>query len=510
MPDVVYDGKKLIPAPMVNLNKTYQVSEDGTKLGALWDITVNGRLVAFKGSPRSKIDVTVSDSGFGGPNNQFWIQPLDPPDETIPAESRLPAIIRKQEGIRLLFANDGKVFEILPEDGSPAMQLNPRIKNIEFVGGTPSEIVWFDTCDYTITMEADLIFLNDSPIGLGEDIFTVDNTKTGKPIFLTAANEDWSLEFGDVPNTFRLTHNVSATAKKHYNSVGVVEEEGWENASVWVHSRLGQDLEQLRFRFPASGFPGSNFGGFNHVLSEQISELGGQYSISETWLVASGDPDGNALEDFTVNTTFASEGQPADIIRIEGTVTGLSDDGVFFDAHNQKLANANSKFAVVQTKLLERAKSFSGIESLSTLPRSKVIGRNPFTGVVNYSFEFEGGGAGCKIIANALSEIITITDIGQGDVFAAIPVLGRSAGPILQDIGTKTAKQRSLSIEITVPATGDCTIGNLANNIALKPNVDVIVNELTPVGTQVFKASDQESWTWQTGRFSRNVSWTFE
>jgi len=523
MPDVVYDGLKLIPAPMINIQKNYQTTEDGTKVGAIFNVTVNGRLVAFKGSPRSKIDPLVGPSGFAGPNTQFWNLPLDPPDENIPAKSRLPALIRKQEALRLLFAKEGRVFEILPEDGSPAMQMNPRIVSIEFPGGTPDEVVWFDTSDYVINLEVDVIFLNNSPVGLGEDIFTDDGTLSGIPLFLTSANEDWSLEFGDAPNTFRFTHNLSATAKKHYNNFGQVEQDSWINASLWVKQRLssnGPDLSLIRFHFNKGStgnvFPGgsglpSDFEAFNHVRNEQINKTGGTYSISETWLIASGDQDGNdSLEDFSVNTTFASEGQSTDIVRIEGTVTGLSKDNVFIDANEQKFDNADARFAIIQNQLFGRAKAFSGINFLSAIPKTKVIGKNPFTGVVNYSFEFEGGGLGCKIFANSLSEVITVTEVNQGDVFASIPVLGRVKGPVLQDIGTKTAKGRQLSVDITVPATGDCVISSLSDNLNLKPNTDSIVAELTPVGTQVFKASDSESWTWQTGRYNRNVSWTFE
>ena len=75
----------------------------------------------------------------------------------------LGAIFSKQKAIRALFAIDGQRVEITDWAGldplaseilhDPVMIFYPRITSISFDEG-----LYVDTCDYTITMEADALF----------------------------------------------------------------------------------------------------------------------------------------------------------------------------------------------------------------------------------------------------------------------------------------------------------------------------------------------------------------
>ncbi len=38
-------GRKIIPAPMVSINKTYQANEDGTKRGTVYSVTLTGTTI---------------------------------------------------------------------------------------------------------------------------------------------------------------------------------------------------------------------------------------------------------------------------------------------------------------------------------------------------------------------------------------------------------------------------------------------------------------------------------
>jgi len=133
---------------------------------------------------------------------------------------------------------------------------------------------------------------------------------------------------------------------------------------------------------------------------------------------------------------------------------------------------------------------------LNAVPVSNVNGKNPQTGVITYSYSYNNRPS--NMIAGALSEVVTVTDIYPGDVFAQIPILGRAEGPILQAINTYTARQRQLSIEaVMTPGT-------------LVPDSSAIVVIATPTGTQVFKSNDQVSYSVNTGRYTRQVAWTYE
>jgi hypothetical protein len=103
-------------------------------------------------------------------------------------------------------------------------------------------------------------------------------------------------------------------------------------------------------------------------------------------------------------------------------------------------------------------------------------------------------------------------------MIASLTVLGRANGPILQDLGTVTAGSREVSVEAVIAPPSGCDVngtGTIQAAIGAKPTNDVtgilcgFQDDLTDNYGQVFKQSDNESWDIKTGRYSRNVSWTF-
>jgi hypothetical protein len=483
---VLYDSKKLTPAPFVNIQKTYQTSEDGTKVGAVFNITVQGKLTAYKGSPQGG---TLSGTGWGGPDNRFWTAAGYPPDEVLTQDQRLKSIIRKQESIRKLFSTPGLSFEVQPWDGSAPFKFNPRVKNITF-----SSALWVEICDYTIELEADILYISGSVSS--EDTFTNAN---GVLVYISQANEDWSLEFleQDRSDIFRLTHSVSAVGKRFYDENGLLIKQPWEYAKLYVQPLLGLDYSKV----PSSGVLAlvGSYLGYNQVRSENINELNGSYTVTESWIISSG----TAIEEFSVATkTSAQDGRT--VVTVDGQVKGLEQR----DSNNAisitKYANASNFFTGVQNALISRAQNYSGI-NINSIPLTKIITRNEIQGIIAYNYEWDNRPT--NLIAGSLVEDISITDVNPGDVFAAIPVLGRAAGPVLQSINTITEKKRGLSMNVIVPVTGAATI---AGCIALKPNTNSIASGAAPLGSQVYKDSDQETWDWSRGSYSRQIQWTYQ
>jgi hypothetical protein len=191
---VIYDSNKIIPSPLVDIEKTYQNAANGKKTGAVYQITLSSKLVAFKGSPNS--------------SGAFWNLSGYPPDETVIPDLRLKSLLRKEKAIRDLFSTDGKLLEIQPWDGSAATKFNVRIRDIKFQQG-----IWFDYVDYQITLEADAV--------VGEDEFT-------DPI--QNPENNWTIEQNDDLQTFRITHVVGAEGKSIYTPVGNLTHEPWQNA----------------------------------------------------------------------------------------------------------------------------------------------------------------------------------------------------------------------------------------------------------------------------------------
>jgi hypothetical protein len=150
-------------------------------------------------------------------------------------------------------------------------------------------------------------------------------------------------------------------------------------------------------------------------------------------------------------------------------------------------------------------------------------------GVITYSYEFNNKYS--SLIEGVLSENVTVTDTGPADVVAEIFVIGRSLGPILQSLGTKTASRKEVSIEVeVVPPTSiaqyhmnssDCPLyfrGSIYNKIealveGLKPfgfNDPSVVPNAGPTQGQVYVERNTHSWNPTDGRYTRNVSWIYQ
>lgn len=168
---------------------------------------------------------------------------------------------------------------------------------------------------------------------------------------------------------------------------------------------------------------------------------------------------------------------------------------------------------------------------LNPIPISTSETYDPKKGTIGYSYEFSNK---LSAISGALTESITINDTGPTDVLAEVFVLGRQLGPVLQNLGAKTATTRDVNIDLTVmPPTGfngyfmsqaACPLYKQGSIYNL---VSAMVSGLRPFGArdasvfpggsrtalnrgQVFVRRDDESWNPAEGRYSRSISWTYQ
>lgn len=482
----MYDSKRLIPAPFVSIEKQYTKTNDGTIIGKIFQITIIGTLVAYMGSP-SSTGTWHTSGGY-------------PDDEAIDSNSRLAALLRKQEALRELFSNEGLQFEVQSLDGSQPMKCNPRQISISIPDGQ-----WFDRCEYTITMECDELYPEQ------EDDFSY---------YISDANESWQLETNEdqpegigKPRTYRLTHNVSAVGKRFYDDTGSLVKPAWQQARDFVLARLGFD-STIALSSGVNNLP-SYYGGYNHVRSQDIDELGGGFSVSETWILSSG----TALEDFTVETN-SNINETNVGVTIQGLITGLEERNASLSLTTSKYDNALTKFTQASGLALTRAQSYSGY-TLNITPTVSTIGRNPIAGTIQYSFQYDDRPS--SIISGAKSEVIAINDSFGGESFASIFVLGRANGPVLQDLGTKPAATRSLNIECVMPrpSFGSFTTSEIRTALNNNPRLSAassgtffkIIEAANPQNngyTTVFESPTQENWEPLNGRYSYNKTWTYE
>lgn len=509
---VSYNGKRLIPAPFINIAKSYTTSPDGKMIGAIWNIGVKGSVLTYKGSPDE--------------NNLFYTGSQYPPAPgqaspdyrvTLAENENLGHVLRKQEVIRKLFATEGLSFEVQSFDGSAPMKCNPRIKSITFPEGQ-----WFDRFEYDMQLEADLITVNGVPLG-------EDSNSSGENIFtnyISALEDNWqieTLEEGEsatILRSYRVSHTVSATGKRNYDENGVLVKEAWQQAKSAVIPRIGLDLDFLTMS--GLGDIPVFFSGYNHVRSENINKTNGTYGITESWLMTSG----NTIESFNIDVKKGID-SAFTRVAIQGIVRGLEIRDSGMNLISSKFHNASGKFNEIRGYASDRAKAYSSINRLHHIPVSQSFTMNPFDGTVQYSYEFDDRPSG--LITHANNENITIQNNWGVDVFAAIPVLGRAKGPVLQSIHTKKETSRSLNIEFTfdknlyigdsgysvltiphprwrAPYSGD--LQNIVNHA--HPVSSFAPNNIGGVATRAYVSDQSENWNPNTLHYSYNVTWVYE
>ena len=491
MSKVMYDGKRLIPAPLVSISKTYQKSGNGEIVGKIYNLTLTGTIVAFMGSPNK--------------TGVFWDMPGYPPDDTVTANERLGVIFRKQEAIRELFSDEGKHLEFQSLDGSQSVKCNPRILEISF-----SEDIWFDKCEYTISFEADELY---GGIYAREDTFLQ---------YISDASEEWSIDTNEgdaetlgIPKVYALSHTVSANGKRFYkdDGTGTLIKQPWEYAKQFVLSKLGFASDMV-ISSGINNIP-LYYQGLNHVRNENIDKQGGVYSVTENWVLASG----TATEDFSISTSDSLDATYK-TVSIEGTVTGYDQRDANLQIITPKWSNAEAKFTNVQNIAFIRAQQFSGL-SLNLTPTNITIGRNPIQGTIAYTYEYNT--RPMTLVSGVKSESINVGDNIGGELFASVFVLGRVPGPVLQPLGTKPANTRSLSIELVLnPITyTDNSYATIQSLINAKPsinptysaaiaNIIAAANPLNYGFTQVYQDQPQENWSITEWRYSYSTNWTYE
>jgi len=520
--------------------------------------------------------------------------------------------------IRGLFAQDGQRLEISDIDGDqPIIVCYPRVLDINFDEG-----IYINTCTYSITLEADMLLypqgLDDAnltpdieglyvvgkatELGVGETntgltgapsdtgIFSVYDNEQGitekklieqfNARFISDYNENWSLEVDEsqserydkntdpnkdifLPNTYRISHTISAVGKKHYfdpninvdlSSDQYLDSEGNQIQGMgdgvipaWIQAKKFVQ-ERLSYANPSGTYPNvfgqvgkgtvslvSQYRGYNHVVTETVDMAAGSYSATETWIMASG----NALENWSASIN-ESLSTPYVSVSIDGTVKGLHEytpkgfhtqerDNPDSENYGVKTAfeNAQTKYHEVSnggkygfaSDIYKRANNLVSVE-LNTTPNSITLGTNEFTGEISYSLAFDNRPT--NIISGVLAEQININDTYTGDVFAVIPVIGRPTGPILQYIGGRTEYKRDVSISLTMDYT-KIPYGKTRNPLLLKKPSIVeptatqladLLKELSPANEpgirKYFINAPTESWNPKDGNYTFNISWTYE
>lgn len=257
----------------------------------------------------------------------------------------------------------------------------------------------------------------------------------------------------------------------------------------------------------------------------------GTLNVNDTYYLfpvgnSSNRPAGHAASDtFTLSSEFSSD-NGVGTVSLQGDIKGYPsyyNDGVLKPTTDKTAFESASGYfadAIDQGIFGTRAETmFSGTlgsnisgKASTTLntgnPRSISYSYNIEEGSVNYSLSYDNSPSHCVI--GVLSETISTSKQAGVPVVAQHTVLGRAAGPIMQDIGTKTASTWDLNIEAVVVPPNGCTA---ASAFSHTPSYATVVagveSALAGASFTYFKTADSESFDVKTGRYTRAVSWIY-
>lgn len=173
---------------------------------------------------------------------------------------------------------------------------------------------------------------------------------------------------------------------------------------------------------------------------------------------------------------------------------------------------------------------------LNIIPVSTSETHNLKKGSISYSYEFNNK---FTLISGVLYESISIEETGPTDVIGEAFVLGRSLGPVLQNLGTKTSTRKSITIEVGVVPPSSMGGFFMQNNTCplwtggtVYTTIIGIIEGLKPFGDrasfifgnglpsynrantnaqgQVYVTNDSHTWDPTNGRFVRSVGWVYQ
>lgn len=368
-----------------------------------------------------------------------------------------------------------------------------------------------------------------------------DTGSPARPIWkLSSAKENWELtenegilfyEDDDVESslrkTYTLTHTVSAVGLRKYASHGVLAEKGeaWRQAAEWVKSRLktsteiknpetkdltGDENFWISQFIPITMDDGARnlkqspdlkdgtptYRGYNHTRSISSDLGGGEYAVTETWLLCQDDI--GATHSIEINV---EDNQEAFInVSVSATIQGLNVNE-YTETSVTNFDKARQAYGLIKPKLYDLAveayNNSGGEKALRNIETNKSYGENKVSGTITYNVSYNDLD---PELEGAISENVTINydnEDGSNKVIAKIPIIGKSNGPIIQDMSTTTIKVVSATIDATMERDSRTT----------KPNGASVLNNYKPSNS--FQQSKTESWNPRTGAYNMSISWEY-
>lgn len=548
------------PAPLVGISHTPIRNKVGT-LGSVYTITLNGTIIIPGNTPVcDRLDKILEEQNklrniFSRDGDELLIY-----NDALKCYPNLVSI-DFQEGpyidscaytitLEAPFLFSGNSTNILPEgllsNFSPAVYNSNRDNHL-FNAGT-------QTYDNIISTWGGLVedftdswaFEYDNSFSETTDNYSTDITNDSQDI--------------KIPHIYRLSRNINVVGRTVYSDSSTVRT-AFDNAIGFLNKTIleinpGRAVTSTNNNEKWKQYPGYLGGSPNNTFSPDILNIGTQYkgynhsrtisydrnagscSVNDSWILASGT---QAIENYTISID-TSRDNARTTVKLNGTIKGLSDliaSGYQAGSYtNTPYSGAIEKYNNITDTgrfgigcgLYKRAKYVvpTGV-TLNTQPLSVSLAANEIAGEITYSIDFDNRPQ--NYFTGVLGENISVNDTYPGDSFSLIPVLGRSAGPVILYNKTRTVYSRNVNIEILLDTTdlpyanGSQTWSNSTDrsllmlrkpslNSTIRDQLKDLIRSLSPFGepdvSGVFLNPPTETWIPKEGRYTLTLDWNYE
>lgn len=327
---------------------------------------------------------------------------------------------------------------------------------------------------------------------------------------------------------YTVTHTLNAQG---YLTAGV---EAYTEAKKWVEDRLKNTSVGLILQKNAYGkdlyetiTPDDDYqigtppaDEYNRMRTTNADTVGGSYSITTTYFRAKS----KSTSEITVDFSKDENGDVS--VSANGTIQGLSSVSPTSQT-DDKYTNAESSYTSICGNFRSGSKIYTAVSnvfalantesvSLDDYPLAISVGQNRIRGSVNFNVTYRAYPTAVLNLRNSIPGAIvatmSITDdnkngnpAGDVQIYAAIPIIGRAAGPVLQDMGTTRERRRTIQVDATVDATQRSPTNTAVVNACF---AQILL--YAPVGSKIFRNNVNSSWDFTSGRASASVEWTYQ
>lgn len=360
---------------------------------------------------------------------------------------------------------------------------------------------------------------------------------------LSSVEENWELSEADglfyesdSPNsannnlhkTYTLTHTVSATGLKKYQAPGSLATDGeaFRQAVKWVSSRLVTDPRvditedlmgdttffQSKFLPIDMNKPGAteelgfnlkngsvSYKGYNHTRSVSSDQNVGSYSVTDTWVISQESFESTHNLEFNFENSLDGQGA---ILSVNASFQGLStltSDNTKVDKYAGALKAFNIVKPLIPDLALKVYEDSGGTFVLRTdFKLSETVSHNKVAGTITYSVNFNDYDP--PKILDAITENVTVSynnDKGEQQLIAALQVIGRPDGPVIQDIETTVISSRTITVDAVMKRG------------SAKPDGTAAISPYRPTTASKFLTASTESWNPYTRAYNKSETWEY-